>query len=142
MEYQDVPWKFFCLTLPKTSVGETSIVALTSGTGKICKRRGQISRLSVEKFLSHSAENFCRGILYCCNNFGYRKILESRGVSIFSVESFLCHTAENFPREILYCCINFGYRKSLKKRGGGGVSRFTVEIFLSHSAEKFRRRTL
>ena len=34
---------------------------------------------SVENFLSHSAENFRRGIRYCCINFGYRKSLEKRG---------------------------------------------------------------
>ena len=89
-----------------------------------------------EIFLSHSAENFCRGILYCCFNFGYRENLDKRGggggVSRLSVESFLSHSAENFRRGILYCCINFGYRKILEKRG---VSKFYVEIFLSHSAE-------
>ena len=81
-----------------------------------------MSRFSVENFLSHSAENFRRGILYCCINFGYRKSLDKRGggVSSFSVENFLSHSAENFRRVILlYCCINFGYRKSLDKRGGG-----------------------
>ena len=44
--------------------------------------RGGVSRLSVENFFSHSAENFRRGIFYCCNNFGYRKILDKRGGSI------------------------------------------------------------
>ena len=35
--------------------------------------------ISVEIFLSHSAEKFRRGILYCCNNFGYQKNLNKRG---------------------------------------------------------------
>ncbi len=80
-----------------------------------------MSRFSVENFLSHSAENCRRRILYCCNNFGYRKSLEKRGggVTRFSFENFLSHSAESFPRGILCCCILFGYRKSLGKRGGG-----------------------
>ena len=61
------------------------------------KRKG-ISRFSVENFLSHSAEKFRRGILYCCSNLGYRKSLDKKGgVSRFSVEN-LCHSAENFRR--------------------------------------------
>ena len=71
------------------------------------KRGGGVSRFSVENFLSHSAEKFRRGILYCCINFGCRKILEERGVSRFYVENFLSHTAENFRRGIFCCCINF-----------------------------------
>ena len=39
-------------------------------------RWGGVSGFSVEMFLSHSAENFRRGILYCCINFGYRKSLK------------------------------------------------------------------
>ena len=54
------------------------------------KGGGGVSRFSVENFLSHSAEIFRRGILYCCNNFGYRKSLDKGGgVSRFSVEVFV-----------------------------------------------------
>ena len=79
--------------------------------------------------MSHSAENFRRAILCCCNNFGYRESLDKRGGAVlsFSVENFLSHSAENLRWAFLYCCINFGYRKSLDKRGG--VSRFSVENF-------------
>ena len=37
----------------------------------------QVSTLNF--FLSHTAEIFRRGILYCCINFGYQKSLERRG---------------------------------------------------------------
>ena len=77
-EYQDFP-KIFCLTVPKISVGESFTVAIISGIEKVWIREGGVSRFSVENFLSHSAENFRRGILYCCNNFGYRKSLDERG---------------------------------------------------------------
>ena len=41
--------------------------------------------------MSDSAEIFCRGILHCCINLGYRKSLEKRaeGVSRFSVKNVL-----------------------------------------------------
>ena len=43
---------------------------------KFKDKRGGVSRFSAGKFLSHSAENFCRGILCCCVIFGYRKSLD------------------------------------------------------------------
>ena len=52
--------KFFCLKLPKISVGESSIVALISGTKNVWRRGGGVSRFSIENFLCHSAENFRR----------------------------------------------------------------------------------
>ena len=58
-EYQDLPSKIFCLTVPKIFVGESFTVALISGTGKVWIRRG-VSRFYVENFLSHGAENLCR----------------------------------------------------------------------------------
>ena len=41
--------------------------------------------------MSDSADIFCRGILHCCFNLGYRKSLEKRGegVSRFSVKNVL-----------------------------------------------------
>ena len=116
----------------KISVEESFIVALISGIEKVCIRGGGgVSSFSLETFLSHSAENFCRGILYCCINFGYRKSLDKRGgVSRFSIEKFLSHSAENFRRGILFCCINFGYRKSLDQRGGS-IKIFYRKVFVS-----------
>ena len=81
-EYQCLLSKFFCLTVPKISAGESFIAALISGTEKVWIRSGGVSRFSVEKFLSHSAEIFRRGVLYCCSTFGYRRCLEKRGGGI------------------------------------------------------------
>ena len=39
----------------------------------------EVSKFSFEIFLSHSAENFRRGNLSCCINFGYRKSLDKMG---------------------------------------------------------------
>ena len=76
--YQDFPSKIFCLTVPKISVVESFTVAIVSGIEKVWIREGGVSRFSVENFLSHSAENSGKGILYCCNNFVYRKSLDKR----------------------------------------------------------------
>ena len=104
------------------------------------KRGKGVSRLSIENFLSHSVENFRRGILYCCINFGYRKSLDRRGGNIKIIRPiFLSHSVEKFRRGILYCCINFRWRKNLWTRGGKRVSRFSIKDFLSHSAENLRR---
>ena len=55
-EYQDFPSKSFCLTVPKSFVGEPFSVSLIAGPEKVSIRRGGVSRLSVANFLSHSAE--------------------------------------------------------------------------------------
>ena len=63
-EYQDFASITFCLTVPKNSVGEYFTVAIISGIEKAWIREvggGGVSKLSVEKFLSHTAEKFCRG---------------------------------------------------------------------------------
>ena len=53
-EYPDTPPKFFCIiTVSKKFVGETFTVALISGTEKVWRRGGGVSRYSVEIFLSH-----------------------------------------------------------------------------------------
>ena len=125
--------------MPKNLVVETfcAVFQYFPVVKKFMDKRGQVSRFFVEVFLSHSAESFRGGILYCSVNFGYRKSLDKRGggVSRFSVEIFLSHSAKNFRKGILYCCIRFGYRKSLGG-GGGGVSRFFVEVFVSQ-CQKF-----
>ena len=126
------------LTAPKNSVGEPITVALNWGIEKVLVRGGGRSiKTSVENSLSHRAESFLWGILYCCVNFGYRKTLGKRGRSIkIFRRTFLSHSAEKFSRGILYSCINLGYKKVWIR--GEGVSRFQVENFSSHSAGKFR----
>ncbi len=58
--YQKFTSKCFCLTVPKISVGECFIVALISGTEKVWRRGGGVSKISFKNSLSHSAENFRR----------------------------------------------------------------------------------
>ena len=93
--------RFFCLTVPKISVGEFFSVSLFSGIEKNWIRWGVVSRFCVEIFLSHSAEKLRRGTLSCFTSFGYRKSLCFRGFCHdfrFPVEDFLSQRAEIFRR--------------------------------------------
>ena len=131
-EYQDFPSKILCLTVPRISVGESFSVAIISGIEKVWIREGGVSRFSFEIFLSHSAENCRRGILYCCNNFGYRKSLDKRGegVSRFSVEKFLSHSAEKFRRESFSVSLFSGTEK-VWIREEGSIEIFRPKFFVS-----------
>ena len=63
-KYQDFPSNVFRLTVPKNAVGESFSLSLISCIEKNCMRGlGGVSRVSVESFLSHSAEIFRRASL-------------------------------------------------------------------------------
>ena len=110
---------FFCLTVPKNFVGELFSVSLFSGIEKVwIKWGGGVSRFSVEFFLSHSAENFRRGIPYCCINFGYRKSFEKRGYQDFMSKIFCLTVPKIFVGESFTVALTSGTEKSLDKRGG------------------------
>ena len=110
-EYQDFPSKFFCFTVPKTFVSELfcAVFRKVSGIEKYRTTEVEHQDYPSKSFWPLIAENFRRGILYCCINLGCRKSLDKkRGVvSRFSVEDYLSHSAENIRRGILYCCIIF-----------------------------------
>ncbi len=56
-----------------------------------------VSRFSVGSFLSHSAANFRRGIIYCTSIFGYRKGLHRMGEYRDFPSKTLCFTVlKNF----------------------------------------------
>ena len=74
--------------------------------------RGGLSRFSLEIFMSHSAENFRKGILLFEKIFGFKKVLWlNRGRSRFSVEKFWSHSAENFRGHLLNVSENWGIEK-------------------------------
>ena len=138
-EYQDFLSKIFCLTVPKNFVGEPFSVSLILGTGKVWIREGG----GVSRLLSHSAENFRRGILYCCNNFGYRKSLDKGGgrVSQFSVEVFVSLYRNISLENTLVFSEKFFYRK-FSCIGGGGITVLS-ELFVSqYRNEKLCKGTL
>ena len=131
-DFQDFLSKFFCLTEPKNFVGESFSVSLTSGPEKIwIKEGGGVYQDFPSKNFCLSSEKFCRGILYCCNNFGYRKSLDKGGgITIF--RRFLSHCIEIFHWRTLWC-----FRKILSSKifmHRRGASRF-CRNFLSHRTE-------
>ena len=78
-------------TETKIFVNNPSVFQKISGIEKNLWIRRGISRLSVEIFMSHSAEKFRKGILlWCLREFPLaEKFMDKRGgVSIFSVENF------------------------------------------------------
>ncbi len=101
---------------------------------------GGVSTNSVGNVLSRSAENFPRGILYCCSIFGYRKNLEKKRVEYqhFPSKIFCLSVPKVFAGETL--CAVFQKDSSSKKfvNKRGWVSRFSVE-FLSRTAKNIRR---
>ena len=78
-EYQDLPSKISCLTVPKIFVGEPFSVSLISGIEKLMPVRG-ISRFSIENLLSHSTKKLRRGTLLCFTKFRVaKKFMDKRG---------------------------------------------------------------
>ena len=68
----------FCLTVPKLNVVESFTNAFFSGSEKVWIERGEYQGFPPKFFLSHIAEYFRRGVLYCCTNFGNGKRLDKR----------------------------------------------------------------
>ena len=101
--------KLFCFTAPKNSVGEPFIVSLISGIENFMLQR-VMSRFSVENFLSHSAENFRRGILWCVTIAGIEKFYASEGYVTIFCRIFLSHSAGKFRRGTLLCCVSENFR--------------------------------
>ena len=89
---------FFCLTVLNNFVGEPFSVSLISGNGTVWIRGGGGIKIFRLNFLSHSAENFRRGILTVALISGMEKVRMREGaVSRISIKIFLSHSAEQFP---------------------------------------------
>ena len=107
----------------KNFVGEPFSVSLISGTEIVWIREGgEYQDFSVENFSSHSAENFRRGILYCCNNFGYRKSLDKGGGYHDFPSKFLSHCTEIFHWRTLWCFRKILLSKNFMHSRGGGIT--------------------
>ena len=133
--YQDFPSKLFCLTVPKSFVGEPFSVSLISGTEKVWIREGWREYQDFPaKVFSHSAENYRRGIVYSCKNFGYRKNLdERRGEEYqdFPSETF-CLTVPKFSvGESFTVAITSGIEKVWIRGGGKSIKILRRKVFVS-----------
>ena len=126
-EYQDFPSKNFCLTVLKISLWESFTVALISVSKKVWIRRVGVSRYSVENFLSHSAEKFRRGILYCCSIFGYRESLDRTGrwkYQDFPSKKFCLTVSKSHVGESFIVALISGSEKVYGQQGGGEYQDF------------------
>ena len=92
--------------------------------------RGGVSRFSVENFLSHSAEIFSTGILYC-TNFGYRRSLEKRGgeYQYFPSKSFCLTVRKLSVGEYLDVALISGSEKVYGQKRRGEYPEFPSKNF-------------
>ena len=98
-----------------------------------------ISRLYIEIFLPHSAKKFRRGILYCCNNFGYRKILDKRGggsIKFFRGKIFCITVPKVSVGETFSVALISGIEKFWIREGVGSIKIFSRKFFVSQ-CQKF-----
>ena len=104
---------------------------------------GGISRFSVEKYLSDSAENFRGWEEFFRVSFisGIDKNWKRGGkaVSRFSGQNFLSHSAEKFSKETFSVSLISIMEKIFASEGYVTIFDFLLNFFLSHSAEKIRR---
>ena len=114
----------------------------------VSKREGGgLSFFSVEKFLSHSDEKFCRGNLLCFRNFPAPKnVRDKRGCGYHDFPSnlFILIVTKHFVKEP-FCAVFQRYstgEKVYEKEGGGRLWIIPVRFFSSHSAENFCQGTL
>ena len=81
----------------------------------------KVSRFSVEKFSSHSAEKFRRGTRLCFRKIRVSKnFMPKRGISRFSKENLFSTVPKNLVGESFFVSQNLWYPKKLWIRGGGG----------------------
>ena len=95
---------------------------------------GGVPKFSVENFLSHSAENFRRGMLYCCINFGNRKSLEKRGeYQEFPSKIFGLTVPKIFVGESFTVALISVSEKVWIGGGGGSIKIFRRKFFVPQS---------
>ena len=105
-----------------------------------------VSRLSVENFLSHSAEKKQRNpSTLCFRKTPVAKNLWIRGggsIMFFSRQFFFAHFRKNQQGNPSVLCFRKFLAAKIFMDKNEGISRVSVENFLSDSAEKFRSGTL
>ena len=128
---QDFPSDFFCLTMPKVSVGESFTVALISGTGKVSIRKGseyqdfpsEIFCLTVwKKFVG---EPFCVSLLSAIEKIWIRG---GGSFAVFRRKFFVSHT-EKLRRGTLLCSRKILVSKNFRDKRRGEYHKFPSKVF-------------
>ena len=125
---------FFCLTVPKTFVGEPFSAAPISGIEKQLCLRGLCHDV-LSNFFCLSTEIFRRGTFKCVTNFGYRNFfgirkggMEAGSITIFC-QNFLSHIDEKFRRGTLLCFREFLVSKNVRDKRRGGYHDLPSKLF-------------
>ena len=136
--------KFFSSQCRKIQWGNPSVLCFrTFLVAKIfMDKKGGITRVSVESFLSDSAEKFRSGTLQCVINFGYRKNLCFRGLcNDFLSKIFRLTLPKKLVGEAFFAVFQeiSGTEKVFRQERGESNKFFLRNFFSSHSVEKCRR---
>ena len=103
---------------------------------------GGVSRFSIGKILSHSAENFCRGSFTVAVFLGTGKVWIRRGeYQVFPSKKF-CLTVPKILVEQSFPVALIQGTEKVWLRGGGEYQDIPWNLFLFHSAEKIRWGTI
>ena len=105
------------------------------------KGEGRVSKFTVERFLSRSADKIRRGIVYSVNIFVYRKNLCFRGLYHDYQSKLFYITVPNFFVEEPFCAVlqKFSGGEKVHEREGGGAS---IEIYRRRFFVSKRRQNL
>ena len=141
----DFPSKIFFLTVPKNFVGEPfcAVFQKKSGSEKVYGEAGGSIKISVENFLSHSAEKIRRGNFLCCvsENFWWRKSLWIKGRGKYQgfIRKFYVSQCRNFlyGTPSVMCFRNYPARKKFLDRKGGDYQKFRSKFFCLRVPKSF-----
>ena len=116
---------------------ESFTVALFSGIEKVWIRGWSI-KIFRQKLSVSQCGNFCRGILYCCINFGYRKSLDKRGEYHDFLPKIFCLTVPKISvGESFTVAVISGSEKVYGQEGGGEYQDFPSKTFCLTVLKKF-----
>ena len=100
------------------------------------QKRGGVSQLFVQNFLSHSTKKFRCGTVRCFRKFRVsQNVMHKKGISLNSVEKFSSHNADKIRRRTLLSFERILVSKIFKQKRGE-ASRFCRKFFLSHRTKK------
>ena len=115
--YDDFPSKLSCLTVPKSFIEELLCCRKFLVSKSFMVKRGGregVSRLSVETFLFHCAEQFCGGTFLCFRKFLVsKKVKDKRGGGYYSFRRkfVVSQYQKKYVEEALCVSDSFWYRK-------------------------------
>ena len=132
----------FCLTNPKTFVGQPFCVSEKNQVSKKFTNKKEISFFCANSFLSHRVQKFRRGTRLCFRNLRVSKnFMDKRrgGCITILCQSFYLTVPKTFAREPL--CFSEKNRLSKNSTHKKRILSFCARNFLSRRAQSFRGGT-